>query len=215
LHVIYYCKGEVHGDNAARRSFLQTAARKPGISRIEAVARPLFQGRIFPMFVRAIIFAASVAALAFSTQSASADQTQIGTLRCDVAGGEGLILGSQRALNCQFASVNGVVEHYTGTITKLGVDIGPTGAGQIGWAVFAPATGLPGGALAGSYGGVTGSVTVGVGLGANVLVGASTIALQPVSLNSQTGLNVAAGIAGLSLQYVPPAKKHRRHRHHH
>jgi hypothetical protein len=169
------------------------------------------------MFVRTIIFAASVAALAFSTQSAFADQTQIGTLRCDVAGGAGLIIGSQRALNCQFASVNGAVEHYTGTITKVGVDIGPTGDGQIGWAVFAPATGLPGGALAGSYGGVTGSLTVGVGLGANVLVGgsASTIALQPVSLNSQTGLNVAAGVAGLSLQYVPPVRKHRHHRHHH
>jgi hypothetical protein len=169
------------------------------------------------MFVRNIIFAASVAALAFSTQTAAADQTQIGTLRCDVAAGEGLIIGSQRALNCQFASANGAVEHYIGTITKLGVDIGPTGAGQIGWAVFAPATGLPGGALAGSYGGVTGSLTLGVGLGANVLVGGSfsTIALQPVSLNSQTGLNVAAGIAGLSLQYVPPAKRHRHHRHHH
>jgi hypothetical protein len=168
------------------------------------------------MSVRSIFFAASVAALAFSTQTAFADQTQIGTLRCAVAGGPGLIIASQRALTCEFAAANGVIEHYTGEITKVGVDIGPTGDGQLGWAVFAPNTGAPQGALAGNYGGVTGSVSVGVGLGANVLVGgsSSTIALQPVSLNSQTGLNIAGGIAGLTLNYVPPAH-HRHHRHHH
>ena len=90
------------------------------------------------------------------------------------------------------------------TRTEFGVDIGATGRGILDWAVFAPTGGAPRGALAGSYGGVTGSVTVGVGLGANVLVGgnANTIALQPVSVDASTGLNVAAGVAGMTLAYV-------------
>jgi hypothetical protein len=68
--------------------------------------------------------------------------------------------------------------------------------------VFAPTNRVGPGDLAGTYGGVAASATVGVGLGANALVGGSnnTIALQPVSLQGQTGLSVAAGIAGLELR---------------
>ncbi|WP_374546469.1 DUF992 domain-containing protein [Rhodoblastus sp.] len=169
------------------------------------------------MFVRSVVFAASVAALALSTQAASADQVKVGTLNCEVSGGLGMIVASRRTVECSFVAEDGRIDHYLGSITKVGVDIGVTTGGQIIWAVFAPTSGTPIGALAGSYGGVTGSVTVGVGLGANVLVGgsASTIALQPVSVSAQTGLNVAGGIAGLTLQYVQPPVHHRRHRHHH
>jgi hypothetical protein len=168
------------------------------------------------MSLRSIMLAASVAALALSTHAASADQIKIGTLHCEVAGGMGMVIASQRALNCTFNSESGLVDSYVGTITKLGVDIGPTTGGQIAWAVFAPSVGAPHGALAGNYGGVTGSVTVGVGLGANVLVGGgNSIALQPLSLSEQTGLNVAGGIAGLTLQAVEPPVRHRRHHHRH
>jgi hypothetical protein len=71
------------------------------------------------------------------------------------------------------------------------------------WAVFAPGK-LKAGSLAGSYGGVSAKATIGVGLGANVLVGGlnKTIALQPLSVQTQTGLNIAAGIAGLRLRYA-------------
>ncbi len=60
------------------------------------------------------------------------------------------------------------------------------------------------GVLAGSYVGATGSATVGVGAGANVLIGGSnrTISLQPVSIEGNTGLNIAAGIGAISLRYV-------------
>ena len=71
------------------------------------------------------------------------------------------------------------------------------------WAVFAPGR-INRGALAGSYGGASAQATIGVGLGANVLVGGfkRTIALQPLSIQGQKGLNIAAGIAGLSLRYA-------------
>jgi hypothetical protein len=167
------------------------------------------------MSVRSLLLAASVAALAFTTQAASADQVKVGTLNCDVSGGLGLIIASKHTLQCAYTAEDGRLDHYVGSITKVGVDLGVTNGGQLIWAVFAPTTGAPIGGLAGNYGGVTGEVTVGVGLGANVLIGGSerTIALQPISVSSQTGLNVAGGIAGLTLTYVPPAVHHR-HRHH-
>ena len=69
------------------------------------------------------------------------------------------------------------------------------------WDVYAPTT-KHFAALAGKYVGASGEATVGVGLGANVLVGGSnrTVALQPVSVQGQTGLNLAVGVAGLTLR---------------
>jgi hypothetical protein len=126
-----------------------------------------------------------------------------GTLTCDVSAGLGMIIGSRKSVACTFApSHPGPVEFYNGTITKLGVDIGATAASVMVWLVYAP-TSRPVGALAGNYVGATGEATFGVGLGANVLVGGSnrTIGLQPVSVQGQTGLNVAGGVAELSLQF--------------
>ena len=96
-------------------------------------------------------------------------------------------------------------EHYAGTIAKFGVDIGYVQNAVIVWTVVAPTVALPPGSLTGSYGGATASATVGVGVGANVLVGGSntTISLQPVSVEGGTGLNVAGGFAALSLNFQP------------
>jgi hypothetical protein len=136
--------------------------------------------------------------------AAAQDRAQVGQLTCDISGGIGLVFGSQRALNCTFTpSVPGPVEYYTGTLTKLGVDIGVTAGGGMVWLVYAP-TSRPAGALSGSYGGATAEATVVAGVGANVLVGGSnrTVELQPVSLQGQSGLNVAAGVAGIDLRWV-------------
>jgi hypothetical protein len=132
------------------------------------------------------------------------ERTQVGQLNCDISGGIGLVFGSQRTLNCTFTpSVPGPVEYYAGTLTKLGVDIGVTAGGAMVWLVFAP-TSRAAGALSGSYGGATAEATVVAGVGANVLVGGSnrTVELQPVSLQGQSGLNVAAGVAGIDLRWV-------------
>lgn len=127
---------------------------------------------------------------------------RVGTLSCNVAAGWGFVFGSSKALHCTFAPGPGHVEHYAGSISKFGVDIGYTEGGVLVWAVFAPGPNIGPGALAGSYVGATGSATVGVGAGANVLVGGSnrTISLQPLSIEGNTGLNVAAGIGAITLQ---------------
>jgi hypothetical protein len=104
-------------------------------------------------------------------------------------------------VHCTFVSASGRKEHYSGSIGKLGIDIGVTSKSYIKWAVFAPGN-IKRGALAGTYVGGSAEATVGVGLGANVLVGGfkKSIALQPVSIQGQTGLNVAAGVSSLTLK---------------
>jgi hypothetical protein len=127
---------------------------------------------------------------------------RIGTLSCNVAGGWGFVFGSSKALHCTLTPGPGYPEHYAGTISKFGVDIGYTNGGVLVWAVFAPGAHIGPGALAGNYVGATGSATVGVGAGANVLVGGSnrSISLQPLSIEGNTGLNVAAGIGAITLR---------------
>jgi hypothetical protein len=126
---------------------------------------------------------------------------QIGSLTCNVSGGVGLIVTSQKAMVCTFRNTRGVRETYTGVIRRFGLDIGGTTGGRILWSVFA-ASRVPRGALAGEYAGGSAEATFGAGLGANVLVGGSnrSIALQPVSISGQTGLNLAVGIADLQLR---------------
>lgn len=129
-----------------------------------------------------------------------------GLLSCNVSSGWGFIFGSSKDVRCVFSPAgDGPPERYTGTIDKYGVDIGYTQSGVIAWGVFAPSSTFKAGALAGSYGGATAQASVGVGLGANVLVGGfkDSIALQPVSIEGTTGLNVAAGIGAITLHYVP------------
>jgi hypothetical protein len=137
---------------------------------------------------------------------ARAQGLQVGVLTCNVAGGFGFVFGSSRAVNCTFSPPGGSPpQHYVGAINKFGVDIGYLQGGVIVWTVVAPTANLAPGSLAGTYAGATGSATVGVGVGANVLVGGSSnsIALQPVSIEGTTGLNVAAGIAEMTLTFQP------------
>ena len=153
-------------------------------------------------FLKSVAVAAVATALS-SAAFAQADRVAAGTLTCDVSAGFGLIIGSQKTVNCTFApSLPGPVEYYSGTITKVGVDIGATSRGVLVWLVYSP-TSRPAGGLQGSYGGATAEATFGVGLGANVLVGGSnrSVALQPVSVQGQEGLNVAGGIAELNLRF--------------
>lgn len=136
-----------------------------------------------------------------SPQAAGKSGVNAGSLTCNVAGGVGFVFGSSKSLNCLFARTDGIAEPYTGTIKKFGVDIGFTKESHIVWLVFAPGQ-IAKGALAGDYGGVTAGAAVGVGAGANVLLGGSNkqITLQPLSVEGGVGLNVAGGIAAVSLK---------------
>jgi hypothetical protein len=131
-----------------------------------------------------------------------AEGIKAGMLSCNVDSGWGFVFGSSRNINCTYDSGKGKIERYSGDISKFGVDIGYTGAGVIAWAVIAPTSDVGPGSLAGEYAGATGSAAVGVGVGANVLLGGfkNSIALQPVSIQGMTGVNVAGGIAALTLK---------------
>jgi len=130
---------------------------------------------------------------------------QVGTLACSLSSSVGLVVGSQRNVSCSFkASGPGEPEEaYTGTMTRVGLDVGFTSGGVIIWAVFAD-TSRYAGMLNGTYVGATAEASIAAGLGANVLVGGSnhTVALQPLSVQGQIGLNVAAGIGQLELHAV-------------
>jgi Protein of unknown function (DUF992) len=164
----------------------------------------LFSEGIIMRFWKAAVAVIAVATLPlFAGPTHAESGVRIGTLNCAVEGGVGLLVGSRRNMTCTFYPSSGHRERYTGRITRVGVDVGFTRKALLSWAVFAPGK-LRAGSLAGRYGGVSAKATVGVGLGANVLVGGlrDTIALQPLSVQTQTGLNLAAGVAGLRLRFA-------------
>jgi hypothetical protein len=153
--------------------------------------------------LRYAIVASALALAAVSADPAAAQRVRAGVLTCDVSGGIGLIIGSQKQVSCVYApdAPGAPQDFYTGSITKFGLDLGVTGASVMVWGVFSDTIGGPG-FLAGDYVGATGEATVAAGLGANVLVGGSnrTVALQPVSVTGQVGLNLAVGVADLHLR---------------
>jgi hypothetical protein len=156
---------------------------------------------------RSILGAVAAAGLALVASAPAHAQSgvRVGVLTCNVASGWGLVFGSSKEVNCTFSRDGRDLAHYQGHIDKFGVDVGYTAGGVMVWAVFAPTDGPPPGSLDGTYGGVTASATAGVGVGANLLIGGSdrSISLQPLSVEGNTGLNVAGGIAGLRLHYLP------------
>jgi len=147
-------------------------------------------------------------ALAFgllSTAPVTAEtRVEIGLLSCDIGAGVGLIIGSSKELACTFEPGDGrPAEQYVGAVRKLGIDIGITAKSVVKWGVFAPTVdAYSPGALAGKYVGGSAEATVGLGLGANALIGGSgkTFALQPLSVQGQAGLNVAAGLTSFELR---------------
>jgi hypothetical protein len=161
-----------------------------------------------------MVAAAIVFTVASLVPAAHADEqkatVRAGYLTCHVSSGWGFIFGSSRSMKCSYAMQAGYTEYYTGTINKFGADIGYLSSAVMIWAVLAPTNNLGQGALAGHYAGATASASVGVGAGANVLIGGfkNSIALQPITIEGQNGLNVAAGVAALSLHFdkAKPAK---------
>jgi hypothetical protein len=164
----------------------------------------------------------AIAALLAPIASANAvSPMRAGLLQCQGGQNVGFVLGSVAQLECVFQSPGQRPDPYVATVRRFGVDLGITAQTQFSWAVTAPGGRLEYGQLAGNYGGVGANASVGVGGGGNFLVGGpnNSYALQPVSLQGQTGLNVSAGIAGLDLQPVAfrhgGRHWHHHHRHHH
>lgn len=161
--------------------------------------------RKFHSLLAAAAMVAAVVALPGPADAQGGGGVKAGILTCNVSSGWGFVFGSSRELNCTYSPKPDKSERYTGSISKWGVDIGYVQSAVIVWAVFAPTADVAAGALAGDYGGVTAGASIAVGLGANVLIGGSNkqIALQPLSVEGNQGLNVAAGIAAISLKSAP------------
>jgi hypothetical protein len=145
---------------------------------------------------------AATTLFAFGAQAQSPQTVQIGVLNCRGAASIGFIVGSVTNLGCLLQSSGRPDQPYVATIRKVGLDIGITEQTALSWAVFAPVERAGIGDISGNYAGAQGSASFGVGLGANVLVGgsANSVALQPLSVQGSTGVNVAVGLAGLELR---------------
>ena len=144
-----------------------------------------------------------LAASTFAAFSAQAQQpVQLGVLNCRGGASVGFVVGSVTNLGCVLTGTGRPDQPYVATIRKVGLDIGITQETALAWAVFAPVNYSGQGDISGNYAGAQGSASFGVGLGANVLVGGSqnSVALQPLSLQGSTGINIAAGLESLELR---------------
>ena len=138
------------------------------------------------------VAAAAVAAMSLTAVPAmAASQVQVGVLECDVEPGVGFVIGSSKAVTCEFQRKGYKTEVYEGSIDKLGIDLGVTAGGKIVWLVFAATKEVGKRSLAGNYVGASAEASLGLGLGGNWLIGGSkkSIALQPWSITGTIGVN--------------------------
>lgn len=162
------------------------------------------------MKFRRLIIAMSALAATFSFSAVAQtppNWVQAGMLSCRVDPSIGFIIFGHQPMDCRYTPSNLTIPPigYDGAVNTVGIDVGVSAGSVLGWAVFAPTTGIPYGALAGEYVGVSGDLGIGLGAGANVLVGGSnrTIALQPLSLEGSIAVNVVVGLSSLNLRVRP------------
>jgi hypothetical protein len=165
----------------------------------------MLRSRLCPAFL--ILAGLGVEPAAAQQQS----QTNVGRLVCRIGPGIGAVIGSRRQLTCALRATDGHVERYAGSVTRFGLDIGATAGGVMTWVVLTRTRGVRRGALAGHYVGLSGDASVGLGAGAKALIGGTrrAMVLQPVSSVNQVGINLAVGVAGLSLRFLgssPPGQ---------
>jgi len=150
-----------------------------------------------------VMFAAAAAvAIASHAQAQQPAPVQVGVLECRGGSSIGFIVGSVTNLSCVFRAAGRPDDFYVARIQKVGVDLGITEQSSLAWGVFAPVVQMGPGDLSGNYAGAQSSAALGVGLGANALIGGSnnSIALQPLSVQGQVGVSVAAGLQSLELR---------------
>lgn len=154
--------------------------------------------------IAAVCFLAALGAASGSV--AAAEKLRAGLLDCDVSAGFGLIFTEKQTMSCVFKPLGGgQMDHYRGKIEEVGISLGATAGGILVWSVISDQNGVSKGALAGRYRGLSADASVGVGLGENILLGGSNQAfmLQPSSYEGQVGLNVAAGVTTVTLEWAP------------
>jgi hypothetical protein len=158
---------------------------KPGLIQVGAIAALLY--------------------IAAPTSAQAQARFTAGSLTCRLGPSVGLIIGSRQRMQCRFVSASdGRSERYLGTVTRFGLDLGVTIGGVMRWSVLTRTRKIGRGVLAGNYVGASGDASLGIGVGAQVLVGGSrrTVVLQPLSVSGRAGINIAAGVTGLTLRYA-------------
>jgi len=158
------------------------------------------------MNFKAWVVSAVLVALAGPAAAQAPTWTQSGMLTCKLNPSIGFIIVGHQSMECRFVpSTPGPAQIYEGALNTVGIDIGVVGGGAMAWGVLAPTAGVPQGALAGAYVGASGDVALGLGVGANVLVGGSgrSFALQPLSVEGSVAINVTLGLSALQLRWVP------------
>lgn len=145
---------------------------------------------------------AAVTAIAAISFASAQSRVKSGVLECRGGASIGLIVGSSSMMTCVYRGDDRFEDRYVAIVRKVGLDLGVTNNVSMAWGVFNPTGRIGPGDLVGNYSGVSGSASIGIGLGANALLGGSnnTVALQPLSVQGQTGLNIQAGLEGLELR---------------
>jgi hypothetical protein len=158
--------------------------------------------------LKRLLIVAALALLALASPARTQAQpswTQAGVLTCRLNPSIGFIIAGHQSMECSFQPAGPFPpQAYQGAFNTVGLDVGVTAGGILSWTVFAPTTGMPGGALAGEYVGASGDIGLGIGAGANILVGGSgrSFALQPLSVEGSVAVNIVAGVSMLKLRPV-------------
>ena len=164
-----------------------------------------------------VVIAAGMAALALSMGACSLQQSSpqqlnttnansriyIGSLTCNVGGSTGYVLGSAKPLDCVFLGKDGVsTAQYTGTIDKVGIDIGYTKAVHTIWRVYSLGSDRGVTQIGGTYVGEQGTVAAGNQAGGNWIYGGPNAEIGMVSSGviKDAGYNLATGVAAMTIR---------------
>jgi hypothetical protein len=167
------------------------------------------------MIVKAAVAVTLVAAVGACTQSMSQSSPQqlnttnansriyIGSLSCNVGGSTGYILASSKSLDCVFLNKDGTQSaQYTGTIDKVGVDIGYTKAVHTIWRVYSLGSDRGPNNLSGTYVGEQGTAAAGSQAGGNWIYGGpnAEVGMLASGIIQDAGYNLAAGVAAMTIK---------------
>lgn len=127
----------------------------------------------------------------------------IGALSCNIAGGTGYVLGSSKSMECVFVGRDGASAEYSGTINKVGIDIGYTKAVHTIWRVYSLGSDRKPDQIAGTYAGEQSTVVAaGSQAGGNWLYGGpnAEIGMVASGVTKDAGYNLATGVAEMTLK---------------
>jgi hypothetical protein len=164
-----------------------------------------FEGTIALKRLLILVLLALIAPASHAQIQAQPAWTQAGVLTCRLNPSIGFIVAGHQSMECSYLPAGPFPpQPYQGAFNIVGLNVGVTAGGILSWTVFAPTSSVATGALAREYFGASGDVGLGVGVGANILLGGSgrSFALQPLSVEGSVAVNIAVGVSMLTLRAV-------------